>query len=59
MDLNDEQEKYRLEEGIHDKIYAFLRKEAFFNAQPSAKPVCIVLGGQPGSGKTGLVGNVS
>ncbi|WP_051953948.1 zeta toxin family protein [Xenophilus azovorans] len=43
----------------HEKIYSVIKAEFLANTEPQRRPVAIVTGGQPGSGKSGLTSEAS
>ena len=45
-------ESFKLDKRKHDRHYAQIEKQAFKNTRPVEKPRIIILGGQPGSGKS-------
>ncbi len=48
-------EKYKLPEEEHMQIYAQIEKEVFSRASVQEKPIGIIVGGQPGSGKGAVI----
>lgn len=48
-------EKYKLSEEEHNKIYKTIEKEVFRNSTPDSEPIAIIVGGQPGCGKGGVI----
>lgn len=53
--MEKNQNKYKLSQERHDKIYRILEKDTFDNKKPVDFPIAVVLGGQPGSGKLILI----
>jgi len=47
--------KYKLSEEEHNKIYKEIEKEVFVNSTPQDEPIAIIVGGQPGCGKGGVI----
>ena len=48
-------DKYKLSEEEHNKIYKEIEKEVFVNSTPQEEPIAIIVGGQPGCGKGGVI----
>ena len=48
-------DKYKLSEEEHNKIYKEIEKEVFVNSTPQDEPIAIIVGGQPGCGKGGVI----
>lgn len=48
-------DKYKLPEEEHNKIYKEIEKEVFVNSTPQDEPIAIIVGGQPGCGKGGVI----
>ena len=48
-------EKYKLSEEEHNQIYKRIEKEVFRNSKPDDQPIAIIVGGQPGCGKGGVI----
>lgn len=48
-------EKYKLSEDEHNKIYKKIEKEVFRNSTSDDQPIAIIVGGQPGCGKGGVI----
>lgn len=48
-------DKYKLSEKEHNKIYKEIEKEVFVNSTPQDEPIAIIVGGQPGCGKGGVI----
>ena len=48
-------DKYKLSEEEHNKIYKEIEKEVFVNSTPQDEPIAIIVGGQPGCGKGGII----
>lgn len=48
-------DKYKLSEEEHNKIYKEIEKEVFVNSTPQYEPIAIIVGGQPGCGKGGVI----
>lgn len=48
-------EKYKLPEEKHMQIYGQIEKEVFSRASTQEKPIGIIVGGQPGSGKGAVI----
>lgn len=48
-------EKYKLSEEEHNKIYKKIENEVFADSTPSDKPIAVIVGGQPGCGKGGVI----
>ena len=48
-------EKYKLSEEEHNEIYKKIEKEVFRNSTPDDQPIAIIVGGQPGCGKGGVI----
>lgn len=46
---------YQLSRDTHEKVYKRLEKDMLAESTPSAGPVAVILGGQPGAGKTKLI----
>ena len=46
---------YKLSEEEHNKIYKEIEKEVFVNSTPQDEPIAIIVGGQPGCGKGGVI----
>lgn len=46
---------YKLSQDQHEKVYKRLEKDMLAKSAPSARPVAVILGGQPGSGKSKLI----
>ncbi|MDJ1497578.1 zeta toxin family protein [Cytophagaceae bacterium DM2B3-1] len=52
--VSEEQKPFLLSEKTHEQIYSDLVEVSLVGSQASEKPIAVILGGQPGSGKTGL-----
>lgn len=48
-------DKYKLPEEEHNKIYKEIEKEVFVNSTSQDEPIAIIVGGQPGCGKGGVI----
>ena len=48
-------EKYKLSEEEHNEIYKKIEKEVFRNSTPDDQPIAVIVGGQPGCGKGGVI----
>lgn len=48
-------EKYKLSEEEHNEIYKRIEKEVFRNSTPDDQPIAVIVGGQPGCGKGGVI----
>ena len=48
-------EKYKLSEKEHNEIYKKIEKEVFRNSTPDDQPIAVIVGGQPGCGKGGVI----
>ena len=48
-------DKYKLSEEEHNKIYKEIEKEVFVNSTPQDEPIAIIVSGQPGCGKGGVI----
>lgn len=48
-------EKYKLSEEEHNEIYKKIETEVFRNSTPDDQPIAIIVGGQPGCGKGGVI----
>ena len=48
-------DKYKLSEEEHNKIYKKIEKEVFVNSTPQDEPIAVIVGGQPGCGKGGVI----
>lgn len=48
-------DKYKLSEEEHNKIYKEIEKEVFVNSTPQDEPIAVIVGGQPGCGKGGVI----
>lgn len=48
-------DKYKLSEEEHNKIYKKIESEVFVNSTPQDEPIAIIVGGQPGCGKGGVI----
>lgn len=48
-------DKYKLSEEEHNKIYKEIEKEVFVNSTPQDEQIAIIVGGQPGCGKGGVI----
>ena len=48
-------DKYKLSEEEHNKIYKEIEKEVFVNSTPQDEPIAIIVGGQPGCEKGGVI----
>ena len=48
-------DKYKLSEEEHNKIYKEIEKEVFVNSTPQDEPIAIIVGGQPGCWKGGVI----
>ena len=48
-------DKYKLSEEEHNKIYKEIEKEVFVNSTPQDEPIAIIVGGQTGCGKGGVI----
>lgn len=48
-------EKYKLSEKEHNEIYKRIEKEVFRNSIPDDQPIAVIVGGQPGCGKGGVI----
>ena len=48
-------DKYKLSDEEHNKIYKEIEKEVFVNSTPQDEPIAIIVGGQPGCGKGGVI----
>lgn len=48
-------EKYKLSDEEHNKIYKKIEKEVFANSTPQDQPIAVIVGGQPGCGKGGVI----
>ena len=46
---------YKLSEEEHNKIYKEIEKEVFVNSTPQDEPIAVIVGGQPGCGKGGVI----
>ncbi len=56
--MNNEEilRKYKLTDFEHDKIYEEIKNIYIDGKQPQEHPITVIAGGQPGSGKSGLLG---
>lgn len=48
-------EQFKLPKETHDRIYKEIENEVFRNIKKEAKPVAIIVGGQPGCGKGAVI----
>ena len=48
-------EKYKLSDEEHNEIYKKIEKEVFANSTPQDQPIAVIVGGQPGCGKGGVI----
>ena len=48
-------EKYKLPKEEHESIYKKIEHEVFHDSEPDEKPIAIIVGGQPGSGKGAVI----
>ena len=48
-------EKYKLSEEEHNEIYKRIETEVFRNSTPDDQPIAVIVGGQPGCGKGGVI----
>lgn len=55
MAIEDIKKKYKLPEDEHMRIYKKIENEVFREIEPDAKPIAIIVGGQPGSGKGAVI----
>ena len=49
--------KFKLNQETHDSIYKLLENQIFNNKKSCDFPIAVVLGGQPGAGKSVLIDN--
>jgi len=47
-------EPFKLDKEQHNIIYKDLEEEMLFKSTPSAEPTVVIMGGQPGAGKSEL-----
>lgn len=47
--------KYKLSENDHESVYTRLEAEMLIESQPSNTPIVVIIGGQPGCGKSMLI----
>ncbi|MBO5477009.1 MAG: zeta toxin family protein [Clostridia bacterium] len=50
-----DKDKFKLTNEEHEQIYKYIEEQTFLNKVCSEKPVAIILGGQPGAGKSFLI----
>lgn len=48
-------DRFKLTESEHEEVYQAIEQDAFLDTTPSSAPQAIILGGQPGAGKSGLL----
>lgn len=56
--LNEEEilKKYKLSDEEHDRVYTTIKNVYTAHKFPVENPVCVIVGGQTGSGKSGILG---